>query len=121
MSTSTDNLTGTSESSTLEATRPPAPERRSGRRGILGWLAVAAACVAATALAVAAFAGDDAPDHNAPPFNPQIEQIEREAHLEGNARTYGGDNAPAPAAGTDVTDTDPSNDEFVPGSRRMPM
>jgi hypothetical protein len=121
MSTSTDNLTGTSESPVREATRPPATERRSGRRGILGWSAAAAACVAAAALAVVTFAGNDAPDHNAPPFNPRIEQIEREAHLEGNARTYGGLNAPAPAAGTDVTDTDPSNDEFVPGSRRMPM
>jgi hypothetical protein len=35
--------------------------------------------------------------------------IEHDAHLAGNAATYG------------VDDTETSNDEFVPGTRRMPM
>lgn len=43
----------------------------------------------------------------------EAEAVENDAHLDGNAETYGQD------AGTSGSD-DPSNDDFVPGSRHMP-
>ena len=39
----------------------------------------------------------------------EAEAIEHDAHLAGNAATYGAD------------EPEPSNDDFVPGTRRMPM
>jgi hypothetical protein len=39
----------------------------------------------------------------------RAEAIEHDAHLAGNAATYGAD------------DSEPSNDEFVPGTRHMPL
>jgi len=48
----------------------------------------------------------------------EAERIERQAHLEGQARTYGQRPAATPAAPT--TEGDVSEPEFLPGSRRVP-
>jgi hypothetical protein len=49
-------------------------------------------------------------------------QYELEAHLEGQAKTHGGDSRSTNSqAEPNSTDGNPYEDEFVPGSRRMPM
>jgi hypothetical protein len=128
--------------------------RSRARHGKLTWVPVVAAAVAAVALATFAFAGRNDPatptpdpdlvrraeqiereahlegqarthgggPRTAPTPDPDLvrraEQIERQAHLEGQARTYGGGAGTAPAT---PTEDGSSDDEFVPGSRRMPM
>jgi hypothetical protein len=49
-------------------------------------------------------------------LDPQAEQVDREAHLEGQARTYG--NADTT---NDRQPGEPSTDDFLPGSRRVPI
>jgi hypothetical protein len=46
---------------------------------------------------------------------PQAEEVDREAHLEGQARTYGDADM-----ANDRQSGGTSTDDFVPGSRRMP-
>ena len=79
------------ETSTPEPHPPPKP------RGVLTWAVVTGASVAVAALAVVTLTGgDDDSDMPATRFDPQAEQLEREAHLEGQARTYGQDGGSAP-------------------------
>jgi hypothetical protein len=52
------------------------------------------------------------------PTAADAERIERQAHLEGQARTYGQRPAATPAAPT--TEGDDAEPEFLPGSRRVP-
>lgn len=65
---------------------------------------VVAFAIAVAALGVATFAGSDSDVEIAPSRAAVAERIEREAKLDGQARTY-------------LSDAD---DEFVAGSRRMP-
>jgi hypothetical protein len=102
----------TSESSSSA----PSPDD-GHRRSALVWAAIAAAVVAVAILAVVTLTGgDDATPISVPPFNPQAEQMEREAHLEGNEQTYRNG---APVAGE--TGAAAPSDDVVPGSRRMPI
>lgn len=76
------------ETSTLEPHPPPKA------RGMLTWAIVTGASVAVAALALVTLARvDDDSVMPATRFDPQAEQLEREAHLEGQARTYGSDGA----------------------------
>jgi hypothetical protein len=76
------------------APEPPPPPRA---RGVLTWAVVTGASVAVAALAIVTLTGvDDDSEMPATRFNPQAEQLEREAHLEGQARTYGPDGGSAP-------------------------
>jgi hypothetical protein len=100
MASNTDTIPVESGTATRETTRPPKgrPPSRTPRAA-LSWAAVVAAGTAVVALAVATFAGgDDNLDIPATRLDPRAEQYERDAHLEGQARTYGRDNAaPAPS------------------------
>ena len=51
-------------------------------------------------------------------LNAQAEHYERSAHLQGQARTYG---APHGRADSSPDPPAPADEEFVPGSRHMPM
>jgi hypothetical protein len=108
MTATTDTLTRPAESTGSPEAHPPS----MGRRVALGWIAVVLAGVVVAALTFATFTGGG--DIPAQGFYPEAEQYEREAHLEGNARTHsrvaatGGD----PAAGAD--------EEFLAGSRHVP-
>jgi hypothetical protein len=111
MSSSTDTLPVEAGPATREASRPP-----RARRGALTWAAVIGAGIAVGALAVATLrGGDDDGDVPATRFNPQAEAIERQAHLDGQATTYG--SHPADTLAPATTAPEP---EFVPGSRHMP-
>lgn len=124
MASNIDTVPAESGTATRETTRPPTarPPARS-RRAALTWAAIIAASLAVAALAVATLTGDDDTVRRpATRFDPQTEQYEQDAHLKGQAKTYGGANdvtdtqsEPAP------TDSDPHDDEFVPGSRHMPV
>lgn len=95
MASNTDTIPVESGTATRETTRPPKgrPPSRT-RRAALTWAAVVAAGTAVVALAVATFAGgDDNLDIPATRLDPRAEQLERDAHLEGQARTYGRDSA----------------------------
>ena len=99
MAIDSDTVLAEQESATHEATRPPVARKPSrGRRALIAWAAVIAACVAVAALAFAVLRGDD-DDADFPALRllPQSEQVDREAHLEGQARTYGGANTAEPA------------------------
>jgi hypothetical protein len=157
MATNTDTIPFEKDTATRETTRPPKSRPPSGpRRAALAWAAIIAACIAVAALAAATFTGgDDKVDIPATRLDPQAEQYERQAHLEGQAKTYGhdtiddGQSARLAAqaeqyereahlegqakthgrrngstnnqAESNSTDGDPYDDEFVPGSRHMPM
>jgi hypothetical protein len=98
MASNTDTVPVESGTATRESTRTPKvrPPSRA-RRTALVWPAIIAACIAVAALAVATFTGgDDNVDIRVRRLAAQAEQHERDAHLEGQARTYGRDNA-APA------------------------
>jgi hypothetical protein len=129
MATNTDTIPVENDTATHEATRPPRARPPSRpRRAALGWAAIITASIAVAALAVATFTGgSDNADSPAMRLDPQAEQSEREGHLDGQAKTYGGDRgstnpieAGNPAAQNNSTD-DPHDDQFVPGSRHMPM
>jgi hypothetical protein len=107
MASNTDTVLRESGTATIDAGRPPSRPRRAA----LGWAAIIAACIAAAALALAvatSSGSDNDVDVRARQRATQAEQYEREAHLEGQAKTYGGDSKS-------------HDDEFVPGSRHMPM
>jgi hypothetical protein len=87
MASTTDILPVEGGTGTHEAPRPP-----RARRGALAWAAVVGASIAVAALVVATFAYDDA-DIPTAPIDPQAEVYERQAHLDGQARTYGRDRA----------------------------
>lgn len=114
MATNTDTLTAEITAPAREQLLPP-----TSRRGALTWVAVIGACIAVVVLAVVTLTGgNNDRDFPAPPFNPRAEQYERQAHLDGLARTYGRPPAESPAP-TDDTDT-PGEPEILPGSRHMP-
>jgi hypothetical protein len=95
MASNTDTIPVESGTATRETTRPPKgrPPSRT-RRAALTWATAVAAGTAVVALAVATFAGgDDNLDIPATRLDPRAEQLERDAHLEGQARTYGRDSA----------------------------
>ena len=50
----------------------------------------------------------------------KAEESEREAHLDGQAKTHGGDRGPDNRAESNSTDSNPYDDEFLPGSRHVP-
>jgi hypothetical protein len=115
MTSSTDTLPG--ETGAQEAPSPPQGRPRTrARRAVSAWAAIVAACVAAACLAVVVHndGGDDT-DFPATRLASQAEQVDREAHLEGQARTYGDADTT-----NDRQSGEPSTDDFVPGSRRMP-
>ena len=115
MTADTDTLTRSTEIAGGETTSPPEAQPPStSRRAALAWIAVALAGIAVAALALATFTGGDDRDIPAQGFYPEAEQYEREAHLEGQARTHSAVVATSgdPAAGAD--------EEFLPGSRHVP-
>ena len=118
MTATTDTLTSPSETAGREVTSPPEAQPPStSRRFALGWIAVALAGIAVAALAFATFTGGDDRDVPAQGFYPEAEAYEREAHLEGQARTHGGGPSANPATSPNG---DSSEDEFLPGSRHVP-
>jgi len=123
MTATTDTLTRPGETAGGETTGPPeAHPPSTGRRAALGWVAVVLAGIAVAALAFATFTGGDDRDIPAQGFYPEAEAYEREAHLEGNARTHSrGAATSGDPAGTGSPAGDVDDDEFVPGSRHMPM
>jgi hypothetical protein len=95
MASNTDTIPVESGSATREPTRPPKvrPPSRA-RRAALTSAATVAAATAVVALAVATFTGgDDNVDIRARRLAAQAEQHEREAHLEGQAKTHGSSRA----------------------------
>jgi hypothetical protein len=124
MASNTDTIPVEKDTATRETTRPPTSRPPSRpRQAALAWAAIIAACVAVAALAVATFTGgDDKVDIPATRLDPQAEQYEWDAHLEGQAKTHGRDNGSTDnQAESNSTDDDPYDDGFVPGSRHMPM
>jgi hypothetical protein len=117
MTPSTDTLPGETGTAAQEGPSPPQGRPRSrARRAVLAWAAVVAACVAAAALALVV--RTDGADADLPALPaPHADQVDHEAHLVGQARTYGG--------GDDTTNDrqpgEPSTDDFLPGSRRVPI
>jgi hypothetical protein len=84
MAPNTDTLTA----ETTTPAREPLPPPKS-QRGALTWAAVIGACSAVVALAVITLTGgNDDRDFPTPRFDPQAEQYERQAHLDGLAHTY---------------------------------
>ncbi len=124
MASNTDTIPVESGTATRETPRPPKarPPFRS-RRAALTWAAIVAACIAVVALAVATFTGGDDNVHTpATRFDPRAEQYERDAHLKGQAKTYGANNGSTNSQSEpNSTDGAPQDDEFVPGSRHMPV
>lgn len=93
MASNTDTIPVESGTATRETTGPPKgrPPSRT-RRAALTWAAIAAAGTAVVALAVATFTGgDDNLDIPATRLDARAEQYERDAHLEGQAKTHGDD------------------------------
>jgi hypothetical protein len=93
MASNTETVTVERGTASREATRPPQARRPSmHRRAAFGWAAIITASIAVAALAVAAFTGGDDKVHiPATRVDPQAEQYELDAHLEGQAKTHGGD------------------------------
>jgi hypothetical protein len=83
----TDQDTALPEAPSKEPSRPPS----SSRSTVFAWVGVLAAGAATAALAVATFTGNDDVDVRARRLATQAEEYERQAHLEGQARTYGRD------------------------------
>ena len=122
MTTDTDAIPVQKDTATRETTRPPKSRPPSSpRRAALAWAAIVAACIAVAALAVATFTGgDDKVDIPATRLDPTAEQYEWQAHLEGQAKTHGRDRGSDIQAEPNSTDSDPDDDEFLPGSRHVP-
>ena len=92
-------MTATTDIVTTPRETRPGPTDRAGelpparrRRASLAWIVVILAGLAVAALAVVTFTGDDdSVEVPAIPFNPEADRIERQAHLDGAAQTYGSD------------------------------
>src|SRR5262245_10751465 len=84
MASNTDTLPADTSVATREASRPP-----KSRRGALTWAAVLGAGIAVAALAVTTLRGNDAQDTPVTRFHPEADAIEHQAHLDGQAKTYG--------------------------------
>jgi hypothetical protein len=151
MATNTDTILSEPGTTTREATRPPKVRLPSRpRRTAVTWVAIIGTGMTVAALAVATFTGGDDTDIPATRLTPQAEQYERQAHLDGQAKTYGRDSGatnPSETANraarkaeaeqyerqahldgqaktyghdSGLPDGHPYDDEFVPGSRHMP-
>src|SRR5262245_31275039 len=70
-------------------TRAPEDHPSQARRGARTWVAIIAACVAVVAIAAVAIVAGDEGDTPATRLDPQAEQLERQAHLDGQANTHG--------------------------------
>jgi hypothetical protein len=118
MTPSTGTLPGETGTASQEAPSPPQGRPRSRTRSaVLAWAAIVAACVAAAALALVVLTdGGDDTDLPATRLAPHAGQVDHEAHLEGQARTHGGAHTT-----TDRQPGEPSTDDFLPGSRRVPI
>jgi hypothetical protein len=165
MASNTDTILSERSTTIRDATRPPKTRPPSGpRRTAVTWVAIIGAGMTVAALAVATFTGGHDADIPATRLTPQAEQYERQARLDGQAKTYGRDSgATNPSEGyraarkaeaeqyerqahldgqakthgrgsgasnpsetanqaeSGLTDGHPYGDEFVPGSRHMPM
>jgi len=89
MASNTDTLPVETGEAMREESRPP-----SARGGALIWAAVIGACILVAALVVVILSGgDDDGDIPATRVDPQAEVAERQAHLDGQATTYGRDSA----------------------------
>jgi hypothetical protein len=119
MTANTDTLTSPSETAGRETISPPEahPPPSRSRRVAFGWVAVILAGVAVAALAFATFTGGDGRDIPAQGFYPEAEAYEREAHLEGQARTHAGATSTSPGVSPEG---DSSDGEFLPDSRHVP-
>ena len=118
MSATTDTLTSPSETAGREITSPPEAQPPStSRHSALAWIALGLAGIAVAALAFATFTGGDDGDIPAQGFYPEAEQYEREAHLEGQARTHAGPTSAGPGVSPEG---DSSDGEFLPDSRHVP-
>jgi len=113
MTATTDTLTRPAETIGSPEAQPPSNTRRSG----FAWIAVALAGIAVAALAFATFTGGDDGDIPAQGFYPEAEQYEREAHLEGQARTHAGPTSAGPGVSPEG---DSSDGDFLPDSRHVP-
>jgi hypothetical protein len=80
----TDQHTALPEAPSKEPSRPPSGSRSM----VFAWVGVLAAGAAVAGLAVATFTGGD-DDARARRLATQAEEYERQAHLEGQAQTYG--------------------------------
>jgi hypothetical protein len=84
MASNTDTLPAETSTPARDAHRPP-----KARRGALTWAAVIGACIAVVAFAVATLTGGNHDrDIPTPRLDPRSEQYERQAHLDGQAKTY---------------------------------
>jgi hypothetical protein len=81
----TDQDTALPEASSKERSRPPSGSRSM----VFAWGGVLAAGAALAALAVASFSADNDADVRGRRLAAQAEEYERQAHLEGQANTYG--------------------------------
>jgi hypothetical protein len=114
MASNTDTLPIETGTTTGEAPRPP-----GARRGAFTWGMVAGACIAPVALAMATLvAGDEDSDIRIRQSDPQAERYPRPAPPDRQAKTGGlpGGAVLQPPAG----EADPTEPEFLPGSRRVP-
>jgi hypothetical protein len=119
MTPSTDTLPAESGTAAQEGPSPPQGRPRSrARRAVLAPAAIVAACVAAAALALVV-RSDGGGDTDLPATRPapHADQVDHEAHLVGQARTHGGGNDTT----NDRQPGEPSTDDFLPGSRRVPI
>ena len=117
MTLHTDTLTIPTEAPGETTAPPEVDPPTTGRRPILGWVAVGLAGLAVAGLAFVTFSGGGESDIPPQGFYPEAEAIEREAHLEGQARTHLGDQGTPPA--TDAPEG-PADSGFLPGSRHVP-
>jgi hypothetical protein len=85
MAPSTETPPGTSGTGTTRETQSPPRDRHA----LVAWAAVLVACIAVAAFAVATLTGGDDSDVPSTRPTPESEQVDRQAHLEGQARTRG--------------------------------
>lgn len=93
----TDQDKALPEASNEEPSRHPSRSRSM----VLAWAGVLAAGAAVAGLAVTTVTGDDGVDVEIRRLAPQAEAYERQAHLEGQAATYGRDSGSADPSETD--------------------
>jgi hypothetical protein len=93
----TDQDTARREAPSKEPSRHPSRSRSM----VFAWAGVLAAGAAVAGLAVATVTDNDDVDVRARRFAPQAEAYERDAHLEGQAATYGRDSGSANPSETD--------------------
>jgi hypothetical protein len=150
---STDTISQERDSASRESTsnradQPPVPSERPA----LAWIALALACVAVVVLGFVTLAGSSGAESEAPSWRGAADaaEAERQAQLDGQARTYGGAEQSASESklpswqgsadaaeierqahldgqartyrGAETPASEPDDgDGFVPGSRRMPV